>query len=109
MAVVASSSVIHDPPRIWLRRRAEVPGRPFLMLTGKSGVAGRAAVIAGLLVAAVLIVDVVAFALGIRRLGYGAERFYQSSALLGWEYRPSTEGYWYPFKDGTRTYVRVNS
>jgi hypothetical protein len=71
---------------------------------------GAIAAIVGVLVMAVLVTDLVAFyVLGLRRLGYGSDRYSQSSTLLGFDYRPSTEGFWYPFKDGTRTYVRVNA
>lgn len=58
----------------------------------------------------ILVVDLVAFyGLDIRRLGYGPERFFQHSSLLGWEHIPYAEGTWYAYKDGTRTHVKINS
>jgi len=112
---VVEASVIDEPlarpggitaSGSWKRLRS-VPA--FVLGRGRHAVATVVAIV-GVLVAAVLAIDLVAFyVLGLKRLGYGSERFYQSSTLLGWDYRPSTEGFWYPFKDGTRTYVKVNA
>jgi len=58
----------------------------------------------------ILVIDLTAFyLLGLRRVGYGPERFFQYSSLLGWEHIPNSEGTWYAYKDGTRTHVRINS
>jgi len=66
-------------------------------------------VVASILVA-ILLVDLVAFyGFGIRRLGYGPERFFEHSSILGWEHIPYAEGTWYAYKDGTRTHVSINS
>jgi lysophospholipase L1-like esterase len=66
-------------------------------------------VIVSLLVA-VLMIDLVTFyLLGLRRIGWGQERFFQHSSLLGWEHIPYAEGTWYAYKDGTRTHVRINA
>jgi hypothetical protein len=58
----------------------------------------------------ILAVDLTAFyLLGMRRVGHGPERFFQYSSLLGWQHKPNAEGIWYAYKDGTKTFVRVNS
>lgn len=62
------------------------------------------------LVIGVLVIDLVAFyLLGLRPIGWGPQRFFQHSSLLGWEHRPYAEGTWYAYKDGTRTQVRINA
>jgi len=62
------------------------------------------------LVVAVLVIDLAAFyLLGLRRIGYGPDRFFQHSSLLGWEHIPYAEGTWYAYKDGTRTHVSINA
>jgi lysophospholipase L1-like esterase len=76
----------------------------------KHPILARAILIIGSLIITVLVIDLVAFyLLGVRRLGYGPERFFQYSSLLGWEHRPFAEGTWYAYKDGTRTHVRINA
>jgi lysophospholipase L1-like esterase len=66
-------------------------------------------VIVSLLVG-VLMIDLVTFyLLGLRRVGWGPERFFQHSSLLGWEHIPYAEGTWYAYKDGTRTHVSINA
>jgi lysophospholipase L1-like esterase len=66
-----------------------------------------------LLVAALallIVVDLFAFhALALRRLGYGADRYFQHSSLLGLEHVPNASGTWYAYKDGTRTQVSINA
>lgn len=58
----------------------------------------------------VLAIDLTTFyLLGMRRLGYGPDRFFQYSSLLGWEHRPYAEGTWYAYKDGTTTHVSINA
>ncbi len=58
----------------------------------------------------VLIIDLVAFyLLGLRPIGWGPQRFFQHSSLLGWEHIPYAEGTWYAYKDGTRTHVSINA
>ena len=66
-------------------------------------------VIVSLLVG-VLMIDLVTFyLLGLRRVGWGPERFFQHSSLLGWEHIPYAKGTWYAYKDGTRTHVSINA
>jgi lysophospholipase L1-like esterase len=66
-------------------------------------------VIVSLLVG-VLMIDLVTFyLLGLRPIGWGPQRFFQHSSLLGWEHIPYAEGTWYAYKDGTRTHVSINA
>ena len=62
------------------------------------------------LVVGVLVIDLIAFyLLGLRPIGWGPQRFFQHSSVLGWEHRPYAEGTWYAYKDGTTTHVRINA
>jgi len=69
----------------------------------------RGALLIGAVMAVVLAIDIGAFAAGLRRVGYGSERFYSYSPALGLDHRPHARGAWYAYKDGTRTHVSINS
>lgn len=85
------------------------PRPRFAFATRHPLLANISLVIVSLLVA-VLMIDLVTFyLLGMRRLGWGPERFFQHSSLLGWEHIPYAEGTWYAYKDGTRTHVSINA
>jgi lysophospholipase L1-like esterase len=84
--------------------------RPGIAFADKHRILVRAALVIASLVVTVITIDLVAFyGLGLRRLGHGAENFFQYSPLLGWGHRPFAEGVWYAYKDGTRTHVRINA
>ena len=54
-------------------------------------------------------VDLVAFHIfDIKYSGYRPERFFQYSTLTGHFHKPSSEGYWYRYYDGTKFKVRTN-
>lgn len=57
----------------------------------------------------VVVVDMVAFHIfDIKYSGYRPERFFQYSTLTGHFHKPSSEGHWYRYYDGTKFKVRTN-
>jgi lysophospholipase L1-like esterase len=84
--------------------------RPGSAFANRHRILVRAGLVVVSLVLTVVTIDLVAFyGLGLRRLGHGADNFFEYSSSLGWEHRPFAEGTWYAYKDGTRTHVRINA
>ncbi len=57
----------------------------------------------------IVIVDAFTFiVLDMKPPGHEPERFFHFSPLLGWFHKPSSEGYWYRYSNGTKFHVRTN-
>jgi len=62
------------------------------------------------LIITILLIDLFYFYILDRKIaGYKPGRFFQYDLLTGHSHRPNSEGYWYPYNDGTKFYVRINS
>jgi len=66
--------------------------------------------VGGSLFFTVLAVDLVAFfGFDVKGPGYEPRRFFEDSSKFGHVHRPSAEGYWYRYDDGSKYYVSINS
>lgn len=58
----------------------------------------------------ILVIDVVSFyILDMKRPGYKAERFIQTSPLFGHLHKPNVADFWYRYNDGTKFWVSTNA